>query len=348
MLCKWCGAKLPDHATKCKRCGKDIPAISDCGGFYDLVPSANKLAARGPVQDAPKLEVPVRSAERKSGSGKGSILSAIAITLCVVLIAVVLLDVKVRLEEGSGGRDRDDEDIGTIIDLGEDPGMNDPGSTDPSKDPDQGSSDVGKSDQGDAEGKDPGNEENDQGRTDVKKLPLEEQELQIQVEVEVKDEKIDVSTRVSAGDMDGEVSGCVDLDDDPSEFTIEVDMDGHGDLVDIEIKNLVRQDPEGKEPLFLELEVNDEVFGKMDGEAEFILEFRFSRLGQWETLDAEMFQITRAGAVVIPVDTLQELLGDEGSVELRVTYTRASKKGGTFTLVLSGLKVDAADHTEKK
>ena len=22
MLCKWCGAKLPDHATKCKRCGK--------------------------------------------------------------------------------------------------------------------------------------------------------------------------------------------------------------------------------------------------------------------------------------------------------------------------------------
>ena len=26
--------------TKCKRCGKEVPVLSDCGGFYDLVPDA--------------------------------------------------------------------------------------------------------------------------------------------------------------------------------------------------------------------------------------------------------------------------------------------------------------------
>ncbi len=40
MFCKWCGGTLTPAETKCKRCGKEIPARSDCGGFYDLVPTA--------------------------------------------------------------------------------------------------------------------------------------------------------------------------------------------------------------------------------------------------------------------------------------------------------------------
>ena len=42
MFCKWCGGNLTPSDTKCKRCGKDIPALSDCGGFYDLIPNERK------------------------------------------------------------------------------------------------------------------------------------------------------------------------------------------------------------------------------------------------------------------------------------------------------------------
>ena len=44
MFCKWCGADLPNGVTKCKRCQKEVPALSDCGGFYDLVPYAKSGA----------------------------------------------------------------------------------------------------------------------------------------------------------------------------------------------------------------------------------------------------------------------------------------------------------------
>lgn len=37
MFCKWCGGDLASSDIKCKRCGREIPALSDCGGFYDLV-----------------------------------------------------------------------------------------------------------------------------------------------------------------------------------------------------------------------------------------------------------------------------------------------------------------------
>lgn len=50
MFCKWCGGNLTSYDTKCKRCGKEVPALSDCGGFYDLVPNAKKIVE---VQSAP-------------------------------------------------------------------------------------------------------------------------------------------------------------------------------------------------------------------------------------------------------------------------------------------------------
>ena len=45
MICKWCGNSIPASATKCKRCGKAVPTMSDCGGFYDLMPNANNMPA---------------------------------------------------------------------------------------------------------------------------------------------------------------------------------------------------------------------------------------------------------------------------------------------------------------
>lgn len=53
MFCKWCGGKLTPSDTSCKRCGKEVPALSDCGGFYDLVSNEKKNAEKTPFQASP-------------------------------------------------------------------------------------------------------------------------------------------------------------------------------------------------------------------------------------------------------------------------------------------------------
>lgn len=51
MICKWCGEALPSsNNTKCPRCGKELPPLSDCGGFYNLMPSAERYKETVPVQ----------------------------------------------------------------------------------------------------------------------------------------------------------------------------------------------------------------------------------------------------------------------------------------------------------
>ena len=44
MICKWCGATIDVTKGKCPDCGKAIPVLSDCGGFYDVVPKAIRPA----------------------------------------------------------------------------------------------------------------------------------------------------------------------------------------------------------------------------------------------------------------------------------------------------------------
>lgn len=44
MICKWCGATIDVSNRKCSVCGREIPALSDCGGFYNIVPTERKTA----------------------------------------------------------------------------------------------------------------------------------------------------------------------------------------------------------------------------------------------------------------------------------------------------------------
>ena len=58
MICKQCGAELPDeNAKKCPRCGENFSAKSDCGGFYDLVHVTPKKEA-APPPSAPTMTPP--------------------------------------------------------------------------------------------------------------------------------------------------------------------------------------------------------------------------------------------------------------------------------------------------
>lgn len=45
MICKWCGATADVTKGTCPSCGKELPPLSDCGGFYDIVPEAARKAS---------------------------------------------------------------------------------------------------------------------------------------------------------------------------------------------------------------------------------------------------------------------------------------------------------------
>lgn len=56
MICKWCGASVRAADRVCSRCGREMLPLSDCGGFYDLVPLERETP---PPEEAPRSMEPM-------------------------------------------------------------------------------------------------------------------------------------------------------------------------------------------------------------------------------------------------------------------------------------------------
>lgn len=75
MFCKYCGDQLAVGQRNCKRCGTAVGAMSDCGGFYDLV-QVEKPAA--PVVQT-----------KKNGSWIPVLLGIVGVLLALVIVLAV-------------------------------------------------------------------------------------------------------------------------------------------------------------------------------------------------------------------------------------------------------------------
>ena len=82
MICKWCGAKVERTDKKCRRCGKEAPAMSECGGFY---PPPKPAVVGDPRTAAPRY--PAQPQQKKRSGG------GLLIILCVLMAVVLLLSV---------------------------------------------------------------------------------------------------------------------------------------------------------------------------------------------------------------------------------------------------------------
>lgn len=97
MFCKWCGGTLSPSDLKCARCGKTVPPRSDCGGFYDLMPTAQRKAdpdpmqrvAQGRSENLPKTDLHAHKAPTKQ-TGRGfAYITVIGFLLVIVLLIVL-------------------------------------------------------------------------------------------------------------------------------------------------------------------------------------------------------------------------------------------------------------------
>ena len=91
MFCKHCGGNISASDTKCKRCGKPVPARSDCGGFYDLVPGAPVVA---PVAAPGAESSHAKDSDEKSKFPLEVIIIAAA-ALAIILILFVVMFIKI-------------------------------------------------------------------------------------------------------------------------------------------------------------------------------------------------------------------------------------------------------------
>lgn len=97
MICKWCGATIDVTKGKCPDCGKAIPVLSDCGGFYDVVPKAIRPAVSqykqetcsNPKDDVNPASPPPRPQKKRR---KHAVLPIV--TLALVLLFVVFMIVQ--------------------------------------------------------------------------------------------------------------------------------------------------------------------------------------------------------------------------------------------------------------
>lgn len=102
MICKWCGETLKSGAKTCKRCHREIPPLSDCGGFYDLVPQARSAVAV-PTEEIPirvpeeviaepeAMESPVRPVPPKKRKKKSNTILNVIFWLSIALVVILLI-----------------------------------------------------------------------------------------------------------------------------------------------------------------------------------------------------------------------------------------------------------------
>ena len=86
MFCKFCGQTLNSSAAVCNRCGREVPAKSDCGGFRQIA-----MGAAG-KETAPAQSAPARQPEREPARQQLPLLSIVL--AAVLVIALILIGVQ--------------------------------------------------------------------------------------------------------------------------------------------------------------------------------------------------------------------------------------------------------------
>ena len=84
MFCKWCGGTVKPGDLKCSRCGRAPSAMSDCGGFYDLV--KEQESAQPVVQ-----QKPVRPVVQQEQKKPVALMVGVIAGFMVVLVLLVVL-----------------------------------------------------------------------------------------------------------------------------------------------------------------------------------------------------------------------------------------------------------------
>lgn len=333
MFCKWCGADLPISATQCRRCGKDVPALSDCGGFYDLIPNAKRSLAEPPIvqqssKNEPAQQEPMRQEPVKrggAGKGKGNSgrkalgLLTFIVCFCFALVFLFLSILHYEVGRYTDGIDQLRYDlsamsasIGSSIGLIQD-SLATEEETEPSVPTDP----------------------------DVPTAPiLEDQDSEISLQILNSEDGVQVITNADFGNYYDAVSTVVDFDKlSNSLIGARFELSESKGYIEATIEQRTETGYTSRAGnILVTVDVDETAFGVQYGEATYRWQYRFVGDTNWDDLDGLFIQNETGSELHYSISDFEALPDkNERDVELRLVVRRENTREGTLTLEISGI-----------
>lgn len=332
MFCKWCGSNLASSDTKCKRCGREVPALSDCGGFYDLVPNAKKAAVvySNPVVPPgrpvnlprkPELHEEVAPTRNKKG---GKLLGLFAFTfvgfaLVILLLVIILGKVNQYFGEFNGLRNdlrTTNEKIATIQ-MPTEPVETEPETTEPSV---------------------------------ILDPVLAEQNVVFVVTISGEDSAQKIDADLNLGNYNDIAIITYGLDT----LTGDVNSVGYSlkeanTAVCLTIERNIEIPSQSVSISYL---IDGTIYGSSEALETFKWQYRFDAESDWIDIPKDVFgQADIAGKTGLTIrDTaLQELIADnEGQLELRCEIYHTNTDDGSLKIVIEGIRFYDEENNEEE
>ncbi len=338
MFCKWCGGNLAPSETKCKRCGKEIPALSDCGGFYDLVPTAKTRKTTPDDMVVPDIGAnqqrgnsnrdhkpePVEKAPIKKKNNKQPLFILGLITMCcfaILFVQILLLNGKIGKQAESMANIKEELQgmAAQIQELSKEETVT---PTIPEEKPDE-----------------------------PTELPsptepeLKEQDLSFGVTITTTEDRNEYFAQSDLGDYVDSVSVAYEFDKVTGEMSTACfslkEAEGTVEL------NLNQTIEFRNHKVLISYAVDDKVFGITDKPAEFKWMYRINNSEEWTVVPASIFNVeSDEGETAISIKT-SELLkladADSEQLELRCEIMLENADGGSLTLVIEGITLSTIE-----
>ena len=312
MICKWCGAELAAGASKCSRCGKEIPALSDCGGFYDLVPGANRLSRPGAdfpggslkAGDDPVTPIkPMNSHKSKVAKGLQKLTFITYACFAVLLVLIVVLFIKIS------GTSSQIEDLQNKIDQ--------------------------LSEAIPTEATDPSDSGNTSSPADSEKPDYRGKDIKIEFVISSDDDNevaVDGSIIRSAIPLPEELSP-LEVNQDKSEIQCSYKLpDFEEDLIAFQTTESANF---GGKNIVFNLAYDLEVFGSPEGDPTCELFCRTSDDEDWSPVESSPETVGNSGLKFrFPAEEVSLLYEDDGDVEIRLVFTQENEDGGKLTVTV--------------
>lgn len=330
MFCKWCGADLPNFTSHCPRCGKEVPAMSDCGGFYDLVPNAKRPSAEvpapqpvtpavNPANPAPakdtasKKTAPAKGANTgRKGNGFRLLISCIGFIVIIALLVGTNLRIHealrsiAQINEKIDGLHKDPPQITESI-----PGIENEETTPPVDDD-----------------------------TIPQPPALDAQDVSVEINISNKEDDFSVAFQT---DFEGLVHQTVFDRATYSLYGVEIGLPENETCIGIHLDNQLIADDLTESTISAEVDVNQTIFGDIQGEATYEWEYRDIGSTEWIPLseDDTLFEVSEDGTTVTyKSDGIFASVNKLRVAELKLTYQRASIQGGSLNIIISGIAVN--------
>lgn len=335
MICKWCGKPVNPGQKNCPACGREVPPLSECGGFHNVVPNWTPPVAGSFVTETPVQKLPAADRSTASPSPKkrrpqpfhwlSLLLSLVALLLAIAVLTAVM---SAKRDIRKIGEDLQSHLNSTGSLQASEDTLNTSNSTDPEPTSTQSTSDN--------TGPAP-TSATDPDATHPEVPPVREP-MTLDI---ICGPAEDVSASLKPLTHGTEYGFSVIKTEDGFDFICRIGEEDNALQIHT---SFVKHRVSGQYTLKASYTVDEKIFGsEKDCENEFQWQYRVSENGNWKNCNTARVV---DGTLTIPQADLNDLLSNGAepeNLEFRCEIHRITEDGELLTIILSGIQLPQAN-----